>query len=241
MSQSSGSQNTQPASLPRWSIRRLVYGKKTLVYELFLSQRDSIECFSQPNRLRVLAPMNTLLSDVEAYLIEQLDLSSGSQPRKRQRNRAGGGRKRMQFSDGQQLCVDEQPLTVRFCPGAHNEVHIEGDLLLVTGSAPQETLRAFLMKLAKQRLTELTEYYAPIIGKTPGRITIREQKTRWGSCSSIGNLNYNWILILKPRAAMEYVVVHELCHFYHFNHSPAFWAKVASFMPDWEERRKLLR
>jgi predicted metal-dependent hydrolase len=90
-------------------------------------------------------------------------------------------------------------------------------------------------------LKQKTEYYARIIGVDYGRITIRHQKTRWGSCSSKGNINYNCMLMLVPDELQDYVVVHELCHRIHMNHSPEFWAEVAKVLPDYKQRRKRLK
>jgi hypothetical protein len=90
-------------------------------------------------------------------------------------------------------------------------------------------------------LKQKTEYYARIIGVDYGKITIRHQKTRWGSCSSKGNINYNCMLMLVPDELQDYVVVHELCHRIHMNHSPEFWAEVAKVLPDYKQRRKRLK
>jgi hypothetical protein len=90
-------------------------------------------------------------------------------------------------------------------------------------------------------LKQKTEYYARIIGVDYGKITIRHQKTRWGSCSSKGNINYNCMLMLVPDELQDYVVVHELCHRIHMNHSPEFWAEVKKVLPDYKQRRKRLK
>ena len=94
---------------------------------------------------------------------------------------------------------------------------------------------------AKQILPARIQYYAKIMGVTYGRITLREQKTRWGSCSSKGNLNFNWKLALMPDEILDYVVVHELAHRMEMNHSDKFWKIVENVLPDDRERRKWLK
>ena len=83
--------------------------------------------------------------------------------------------------------------------------------------------------------------YAPIIGVTYGRITIRNQRSRWGSCSSKGNLNFNCLLMLFPEEVIDYVVVHELCHRKHMNHSAAFYAEVGRVFPEYRKCQKWLK
>lgn len=108
-----------------------------------------------------------------------------------------------------------------------------------------ETVRTALKKRysedARRVLTERVAYYQQFTGGTYHKITIREQKTRWGSCSSKGTLSFHWKLILAPPLVLDYVVVHELCHLTHMNHSKAFWDLVASVMPDYKIRRKWLK
>lgn len=102
---------------------------------------------------------------------------------------------------------------------------------------------ADIEKLCQKALSVIPDkvkYYAEIMGVTYGRITIRNQKTRWGSCSSKGNLNFNCLLMLMPDKVLDYVVVHELCHLKQMNHSKKFWKEVERYMPDYPNYKKWL-
>ncbi len=90
-------------------------------------------------------------------------------------------------------------------------------------------------------IPERVRYYAPLVGVTYGRITIRNQKTKWGSCSGKKNLNFNCLLMLAPPEVLDSVVVHELCHLKHMDHSPAFYAEVRRVMPDYDQRHAWLK
>ena len=94
---------------------------------------------------------------------------------------------------------------------------------------------------AKRVIPPKVHRYAALMGVTYGRITIRFQKSRWGSCSGKGNLNFNCLLMKAPDEVVDYVVVHELCHRKQMNHSPKFWAEVEKIIPDYKERRKWLK
>ena len=94
---------------------------------------------------------------------------------------------------------------------------------------------------ALQHIPKRVSYYAKQIGVTYEKITIRNQKTRWGSCSSKGNLNFNCLLMLTPPEVIDYVVVHELCHRKEMNHSKAFWAEVEKILSDYKEQIKWLK
>lgn len=98
-----------------------------------------------------------------------------------------------------------------------------------------------LVQQAKEELPKTVAHFAPLVGVDYGTITIRAQRTRWGSCSSRGNLNFNCLLMLAPENVREYVVVHELCHRKEMNHSPQFWAEVARVLPDFDTSRRWLR
>ncbi|MBE6774239.1 MAG: DUF45 domain-containing protein [Ruminococcaceae bacterium] len=104
----------------------------------------------------------------------------------------------------------------------------------------EEEINALAEK-AKAIISERVKYYAPKIGVTYNRITIRCQRTRWGSCSSKGNLNFNCLLALFPVEVIDSVVVHELCHRKYMNHSPQFYAEVEKVFPEYKKWHKWLK
>ncbi len=105
--------------------------------------------------------------------------------------------------------------------------------------SPEE--RKSLTEAARKDLTERVAFFGPKVGVTVGRIAIRSQRTRWGSCSAKGNLNFNCLLMLAPAEVRDYVVVHELCHRKEMNHSPRFWAQVEAILPNYRAPRNWLK
>lgn len=104
----------------------------------------------------------------------------------------------------------------------------------------EEELRKLIEK-AKEIIPERVRFYAPEIGVTYNRITIRKQHTRWGSCSSKGNLNFNCLLVLFPPEILDSIVVHELCHRKYMNHSPQFYAEIYKVFPDYKKCQNWLK
>ena len=106
---------------------------------------------------------------------------------------------------------------------------------------PTSEQEAELRKLAKKVLPEKTAYFADLMGLKYGRITVTGAKTRFGSCSSKGNISFSYRLMTYPDEAIDYVVVHELAHLVEMNHSPRFYKIIASVLPDYKERKRLLK
>lgn len=98
-----------------------------------------------------------------------------------------------------------------------------------------------LADIALEVIPVKVKHYASLMKVQYGRITIRNQKTRWGSCSSKRNLNFNCLLMLAPDDVVDYVVVHELCHLIEMNHSKAFWSQVEQVMPDYKKHKQWLK
>ncbi len=103
-----------------------------------------------------------------------------------------------------------------------------------------ETMSPQEKKQAKEKIIARVENYAGIMGITYGTVTMRNQKSRWGSCSSKGNLNFNYRLAYLPQELLDYVVVHELAHRRHMDHSKEFWNEVGRYYPKYKRYKNLL-
>ncbi len=108
-------------------------------------------------------------------------------------------------------------------------------------SAVREKLTEWYRERAKVKIRERICAYTAITGKEPKRVLLGNQEKRWGSCSRSGVLRFNWRIIMAPISVMDYIVVHELCHLTHSDHSEKFWSLVASIMPDYKQKREWLR
>jgi predicted metal-dependent hydrolase len=101
--------------------------------------------------------------------------------------------------------------------------------------------RAALVERAREAIDTAVRRWAPVVGRQPSRVLVRNQKRLWGSCSRDGTLRFNWRLVLLDQSLLDYVVVHELAHLLVRNHQPEFWSVVAAALPDFPERRARLR
>lgn len=120
-------------------------------------------------------------------------------------------------------------------------VLIEGNEIHIPEDYDQEKLIAWLKDESKKIITERVNFYANTMGVTPGQIKLSEARARWGSCSAKNNLNFAWRLVMCPLSAIDYVVVHELSHITYKNHSAAFWARVKTVLPNYENDQEWLK
>lgn len=102
-------------------------------------------------------------------------------------------------------------------------------------------LSLWYVRLSLKKIEERVRHFAQVIGATPRSVRIKAIRSRWGSCSSGGGVNFAWQIIMAPEPVLDYLVVHELCHLIHHNHSAEYWGLVQSVIPDYRERRKWLR
>lgn len=150
---------------------------------------------------------------------------------------------RTPFADGSVIPLGDKPHRVRHLPGRRAPVVVEGDEILVSGR-PEHLARRlgdWLRAEAKRRLEPLADAKAAFIGQKVTRITIRDQKSRWGSCARGGKLSFSWRLVMAPESILDYVVAHEVAHIEVPNHSAAFWRVVDRLGGDRETARAWLR
>lgn len=124
---------------------------------------------------------------------------------------------------------------------------VQGRLLVQAplGSAQPHVIRNALVRWykrqASQKLAEKVARFAPTVGVEPNGVCIKTFKSRWGSCTAKGKLEFNWQIVMAPNRMVDYVVIHELCHLIRHDHSPEFWKEVARVMPDYQQCRDWLK
>ncbi|MBE7496848.1 MAG: M48 family metallopeptidase [Verrucomicrobiaceae bacterium] len=107
--------------------------------------------------------------------------------------------------------------------------------------AAKAAFQAFYAARGLERIQKRVDYFAPKVGVTVRRLTVRELGNRWGSCSSKGNIALHWKCMMAPASVIDYLIVHELCHLHHLDHTDAFWNEVDKIMSDYRDRKEWLR
>jgi len=144
-------------------------------------------------------------------------------------------------SHGTRILLDGQKVLIEH--GTGRSVRVEDGVMYVPGKDTQVVakVRAYLKTLARERLVTASEHYADMLGWEIGAVTLRDTRSRWGSCTSDGRLMYSWRLVMAPPAVLDYVAAHECCHLIEMNHSDAFWSLVEQISPNYKNDRKWLK
>ena len=226
--------------------RAVIAGGRRVEYTLIQSNRANVLFQALPEAgIRVYAPKYLRLRDVDAMVRDRAEQLTRMQREVEQR--LEDDRRAHPVTDGSPILIEGRRCALRLHAGPRRTGRLVGDEYHLTlpepdsDAAVRAAIRSTLSAVALKRIRQRLAFYAPRVGAHFGRVTIREQKSRWGSCSRKGNLNFNWKLIMAPPEVLDYVVIHELCHLHEFNHSPRFWALVAAQMPEYEAWKKWLK
>ncbi len=236
-----------PNWLPKYKIDQFIQQKADWIQE---KQRE-ISMLEQQKPVHTFREGDCFLFQGETY---RLTLGSGNRHKGRENRGSAKAAESAEFSDRKQfgrtyrgIALEESEKLFIMEPGLETDASMSE-----TGPGfVRERIEEWYLFQAKQIFPERVSQYYPLVSRLAGslgkeigpvnRISIRNQKTRWGSCSSKGNLNFNWRLVMAPAGILDYVVIHELCHLAYLNHSSQFWHLVSGILPDWKERRSWLK
>jgi len=194
---------------------------------LVLDERDG---------LQIRTPWHTSIDEVESLIARQTDWVRRALALHEHRRT-----ERTKLVNGVRLPLIDDELELALGVGRRPRVSRRGNLLMVQVPEPQDelirdALERWYREQAKILLAERLNSLAEQHGFSPGAVTIRGQRRRWGSCNSQGDINLNWRLMLLPSELVDYVLLHELCHLEHMDHGHAFWGALRRRMPDYEAR-----
>jgi predicted metal-dependent hydrolase len=238
--------------------RQLLLGNLLVGYEFKRGKRRTIGFSVGPSGLSVKAPKWTPLYEVDKAVLAKADwiVAKLTEARGAAQRRDA---KRIEFKDGAELMFLGQPMRL-VLDAAHGFASAGGELksLEVDGSPARlelhislphsateaqvkDAAQAWLMRQAKRIFTERLNHFAPQLGVQYKKLSLSSANTRWGSASADGSIRLNWYLAHFSMSVIDYVVVHELAHLRVMDHSPRFWDTVATVMPDYAQRRGLLK
>ena len=209
--------------------RKIRLGSGYIEYTLVqTARRDILIQALEGGLTKIYAPKHARLSDIDAVVRENAEKIAAMKEALRP----------TPLKNGDTVRIEGTPRAVSITQG-RKSVALTENSFIITAPDPDDAdavraqAQAYLSALALARIRSRIAVYQPLIGVTFNRVTIRAQRSRWGSCSSKNNLNFNWKLILAPAQCLDYVVIHELCHLIEFNHSARFWNLVEAQMKDY--------
>lgn len=202
------------------------------VRHLARAKRLSLRVSSLDGRITLTAPLHARRSDIEGFVLEKEDWIA---------KHHSISAKPALVDYGSKIPIEGVSYLVT--PGTGARVSAIGENLCLPqkSKAPAVQVQAYLKTLARDRLAEASDYYASKLGLPYTRLTLRDTRSRWGSCSSEGALMYSWRLIMAPPDVLKYVAAHEVAHLKEMNHSAAFWTVVEHLFGSYKEQRAWLR
>ena len=226
---------------------RVDIGASIIEYKINYSPRKTMSITVKPDgTIRVAAPKGTDAKTVQDWVASKSKWIAARLAEVELANRQVVERS---FQTGEEFSYLGQPMRLELFDApqqARTKIRGREGTIQISGPdcsppAVQAALETWYRWAAGRYIRARVLYYQTQVGCKPGRITIREQKTRWGSCSARGNLNFNWRIMMAPPEIIDYLVVHELCHLVHLDHSRQFWNLVAAIIPDYKARKNWLR
>lgn len=223
------------------------YGTQKIEFDVIYRKRKTLSIeIEAPNTITVIAPehenQDRILETVKSkakWITQKLFDIREMEYRKRQKEFVNGESfLYMGRNYSLQLKIDDsmkKPITRLF----------HGKFIITTSTKNQEVIKASLEEWYKQKalekITERIEYYQSYFNQKPKSIKIKDQQKRWGSCNKNNELFFNWRCIMASAYVLDYIIVHEMCHMVHLNHSTDFWHLVGRVLPDYEKRKEWLK
>lgn len=223
------------------------YGTQRIEFSVVLRKRKTLSIVVEPpGIISVIAPLGA----TEAKILETVKTKSKWIVQKLFEMKEMEYRKgRKQYVNGESFIYMGRNYSLQIVPDDKEklpEVKLtRGKFYVNTWSKEEEVVRQALINWYKdkalQKIRERVEYYQQYFDTAPVKITVKDQQKRWGSCNSKKELFFNWKSIMAPSPVLDYIIVHEMCHMIHLNHSKEFWQLVKKVLPDYENRKALLR
>lgn len=218
---------------------RVVFGRRRREGLKLTVERDG--------SLKVTAPVRAPMKLVEEFVLAHIDWIE-NQREKTRRHLEKHPPKKLIEGEKVRFFGVERELLFEPATGPRVRVEVRDQFLVVsvrdserTPGAIRDALAKYFDQQARWHLPERVEHFSKAMGVRPSGLSFRAQKTRWGSCSSQGHISFNWKIVFAPEAVIDYLVVHELAHLVHANHSEAFWDLVKAHDPEYREHRRWLR
>lgn len=178
-----------------------------------------------------------LVADKHSWIIEKLAIYQSSQPASEK-----------EYVSGEAFPYLGRHYRLKVQAGELTATKLIHGRITVTVPEPQsqrhyirKALENWYQRQAQKKIREKVERYRSVVGVETGVIRIKPFKSRWGSCTPYGDLEFNWLIVLAPNRVVDYVVIHELCHLIQHDHSPKFWKEIERVMPDYQECKEWLK